>query len=484
MGQADRRTGRDPRLPAITQGIRRRGADPPGDGLRQRLGTLQAARQRQAGGQRFLHARLDRLQQAGVLQHLRRDGPGRAGGPNAIGADLAAGWYAGAIGWKKEGRIYGELCSLFVQLEIELADGTVQTVVTDPSWKFAYGPRIEGEFLPGETYDARLRNARLGPARLRRRRVEARRRRRVDQGEVPGLSGRARSARRARCRRRRSPSRSRAVRLRSGPELRRLRAAEGQGARRHEESCSGSPRCSIPTGRSTRPISAARGAPTRTSCAGDGEEVWQPRVHVPRVPLRRGDRLSRHARRGRHDRHRRELATPAGRLVRLLQPDGQPALQQHRVDAAGELHRRADRLPATRRAARLDGRRPGVRPRGHATTPTSAAFFTKWLVDVDDAQRADGSFTDVSPDLAGLGSGTAGWADAGVDLPLDHLLGLQRPPRVGRALSRDGPLHRLLRETQQGPDPPGRRLRRLALDQRRHAQGPAGHRLLRPTARS
>ena len=45
-----------------------------------------------------------------------------------------------------------------------------------------------------------------------------------------------------------------------------------------------------------------------------------------------------------------------------------------------------------------------------------AAFFTKWLVDVDDAQRADGAFTDVSP-LRGSGAGTPAWGDAGVVCP-------------------------------------------------------------------
>jgi alpha-L-rhamnosidase len=49
-----------------------------------------------------------------------------------------------------------------------------------------------------------------------------------------------------------------------------------------------------------------------------------------------------------------------------------------------------------------------------------AAFFTKWLVDVDDAQRADGEFTDVSPSPAGKGHGNGGvpaWGDAGVICP-------------------------------------------------------------------
>ncbi len=54
-----------------------------------------------------------------------------------------------------------------------------------------------------------------------------------------------------------------------------------------------------------------------------------------------------------------------------------------------------------------------------------AAFFTKWMVDVTDAQTPDGIFPDTAPRLregknfCGLGGlgGAAGWADAGVIVP-------------------------------------------------------------------
>ena len=47
-----------------------------------------------------------------------------------------------------------------------------------------------------------------------------------------------------------------------------------------------------------------------------------------------------------------------------------------------------------------------------------AAFFTKWLRDVDDAQRADGAFQDFSPMPAlAQGEGTPAWGDAGVIVP-------------------------------------------------------------------
>ena len=54
-----------------------------------------------------------------------------------------------------------------------------------------------------------------------------------------------------------------------------------------------------------------------------------------------------------------------------------------------------------------------------------AAFFTKWMIDVEDAQTPDGIFPDIAPRLregdnfVGLGNlqGSAGWADAGIIIP-------------------------------------------------------------------
>jgi len=76
-------------------------------------------------------------------------------GNNAIGAILARGWYAGYIGSKRRKNFYGENPRLLVQLEIEFADGGTKTIVTDKSWKGGYGPIIETDFLMGETYDSR-----------------------------------------------------------------------------------------------------------------------------------------------------------------------------------------------------------------------------------------------------------------------------------------------------------------------------------------
>jgi alpha-L-rhamnosidase len=75
-------------------------------------------------------------------------------GANAIGGLLGPGWYSGPVGWWGQGKIYGEHPRLFAQLEIELENGERMIIASDPSWKGADGPYVEGELQAGETYDA------------------------------------------------------------------------------------------------------------------------------------------------------------------------------------------------------------------------------------------------------------------------------------------------------------------------------------------
>ncbi len=46
-------------------------------------------------------------------------------------------------------------------------------------------------------------------------------------------------------------------------------------------------------------------------------------------------------------------------------------------------------------------------------------FYKKWLGDLRDSQRQDGSYTDTVPYSAVTGSGNAGWADAGISVPYE-----------------------------------------------------------------
>lgn len=76
-------------------------------------------------------------------------------GANALGAVLADGWYAGFLGWAKHRNCYGSQLGLLAQLEIEYADGRRETIGTDASWRTAEGPILSADFYNGETYDAR-----------------------------------------------------------------------------------------------------------------------------------------------------------------------------------------------------------------------------------------------------------------------------------------------------------------------------------------
>lgn len=77
-------------------------------------------------------------------------------GDNAVGLILGNMWWSSGLGWAggtqySSGPLRG-LC----QIEIESANGSVLTVVTDETWKAHLSPIVENTLYHGETYDARL----------------------------------------------------------------------------------------------------------------------------------------------------------------------------------------------------------------------------------------------------------------------------------------------------------------------------------------
>ena len=58
-------------------------------------------------------------------------------GANVICGTLGDGWYRGRLGWDPGGDrcTYGRDVALIAQLEVELADGTTFSLVTDESWQ-------------------------------------------------------------------------------------------------------------------------------------------------------------------------------------------------------------------------------------------------------------------------------------------------------------------------------------------------------------
>ncbi|MBN2295022.1 MAG: family 78 glycoside hydrolase catalytic domain [Pirellulales bacterium] len=339
----------------------------------------------------------------------------QAGGKNAIGAELAAGWYAGAVGWQKHGHIYGTLCKLFVQLEIELADGSIKTVCSDPTWKYAYGPLIEGEFLPGETYDARLETPGWNTSAfddsawkpvVATKKVEA---------KLEGYMG---------------------VPVRETGELKPQKITQpvpgkfvfdlGQnfaGFARLKVKGPAGTRVSIRFAEMLNPdgtlyTTNLRGARCIDSYVlkGDGkEEIWQPQftfhgfryVEVSGYPgTPTADAVTGVA---------INSNTPlvgsfacSSPMVNQLYSNIVWTQRANFIEVPTDCPQRDERLGWTGDAQ--------VFIRAAAYNADVGAFYTKWLIDVEDAQRPDGGFTDIVP-FIGCGWGTAGWADAGTICP-------------------------------------------------------------------
>ncbi len=78
-------------------------------------------------------------------------------GRNALGGILGDGWYAGFVGMdpKRRGAHYGTRPQLLVQLDVEYTDGTRESIASDDSWESSLGPIEFSDLLMGESYDAR-----------------------------------------------------------------------------------------------------------------------------------------------------------------------------------------------------------------------------------------------------------------------------------------------------------------------------------------
>lgn len=82
-------------------------------------------------------------------------------GYNAIGVSLGNGWY-NPMPFKlfqstnlRDSMTVGKLC-VKAQVRITYTDGSIETIVTDQSWKAGEGPVLMNSVYLGETYDARL----------------------------------------------------------------------------------------------------------------------------------------------------------------------------------------------------------------------------------------------------------------------------------------------------------------------------------------
>lgn len=77
-------------------------------------------------------------------------------GENVVAATVADGWGAGYVAWGRNRSRFGLEAALRLQIHAEFPDGSTEIVGTDDSWKCTLdGPVREGDLLMGETHDAR-----------------------------------------------------------------------------------------------------------------------------------------------------------------------------------------------------------------------------------------------------------------------------------------------------------------------------------------
>ena len=79
-------------------------------------------------------------------------------GNNVISALLGDGWYGSGLTWVGM-HFFPPPDRFIAQLELDYADGSHDTVVTDESWRAAASPIVRSDIYAGEVYDARLEQA-------------------------------------------------------------------------------------------------------------------------------------------------------------------------------------------------------------------------------------------------------------------------------------------------------------------------------------
>jgi alpha-L-rhamnosidase len=335
-------------------------------------------------------------------------------GSHALGAILADGWACGYVGLGGRDRYGVGRPRLLAQLNLTYADGSSEKIATDGSWKAAYGPIQEADLLMGETYDARR--------------------------ELTGWdrSGFSDSSWQAVTTHAAWPARIEAypgVPVRKMLELKPRAVTEPQpGVFVYDlgQNMVGWARLAArgPAGTSIRlrfaevlnpdgtlyttNLRGARCIDTYT-LKGGAREVWEPRFtfhgfryvevtgYPGRPPLDAITGVVTYS-----DTPGTGAFTCSSEMVNQLQQNIVWGQRGNFLEVPTDCPQRDERLGWTGDIQAF--------VRTAANNMDVAAFLTKWMVDLEDAQRPDGAFTDVAPYVA-AGAGTAAWGDAGVVVP-------------------------------------------------------------------
>jgi alpha-L-rhamnosidase len=335
---------------------------------------------------------------------------------NVIGAILGDGWHSGYFSYQGKRNLYGSDPRLLVQLEIEFADGSKQTLITDDSWRCAYGPYREADLLQGSAYDARR--------------------------EIPGWSTAGFDA---------SAWKAPSI---GEPTSALLQSYPGDPARKHEQ---------IEAKKITEPVPGTyifdlgqnmvgwvrlkvRNQPAGTKITLHHAEMLNPDGTPYLIALRQARAMDTYiCKGGREEGFEPKFTFHGFRYVEVQGLAGKPSLDMitgqvvgASMDRTGVFEcsdarvnqlfhniiwgQKGNYLEVPTDCPQRD-ERLGWTGDAQFFIPTAASnfdiasFFTKWLIDLDtDAQYPDGSFADVAPDLLG-GHGNVAWGDAGIICP-------------------------------------------------------------------
>ena len=347
-----------------------------------------------------------RYQAYDVTQLLRK-------GENVLAGLVGQGWYSGTIG-NGNSRYWGTTPALLAQLEVTYADGITDSVVTDASWKAATSPILSSDFMLGENYDSRLE-------------VKGWDAQGLDDSAWKPVTMREEATR---------PLESQVVEpVREVCEIKpksltepkpgcwtfdlgqnmvgfvRLKFSAPAGTKltlRHAEMLN-------PDGTIyTKNLRAAISTDTYT-CKGDGVETFQPHFTFHGFRYVEVSGLT----------EKPSLDTITGVVVASDTPRaGEFSCSDPRINHLYSnicWGQRGNYLSVPtdcpQRNERLGWMGDAqVFARTASYNADVAAFFTKWMVDVDDAQSTNGAFSDVSPRVT-QGEGRPAWGDAGVICP-------------------------------------------------------------------
>lgn len=345
-------------------------------------------------------------------------------GSNALGAILGDGWYSGYVGWQETRGRYGLDNALLAQLELELADGRIMTVQTDPSWQAGTGALLMSDFMMGEQHDSRREHA--GWAKAGFSSPAWRQARELSFPLVPLVAQRSEPVR---VTEQLEPVSAREVSPGTwlfdfGQNISgwlRLRVEGPAGTKlvlRHGE------RLTPEGALYTENLRRATATDTWLLAGVEGGESWQPRFTFHGFQYAEISGLPQAPAEGSIVACVVHSATPpAGHFecshagVNRLWQNGLWSQRDNFLSVPTDCPQRDERLGWMGDAQ--------VFMRTATCNMDVAGFFTKWMIDVEDAQTPEGIFPDVAPrvdestnfvGLDGLG-GAAGWADAGIIIP-------------------------------------------------------------------